>query len=288
MEKLLFTKMHGAGNDFIFIDLKINPNFEITSDRVVKLCDRRNGIGADGVIAIEDDTDFDFKMIYYNADGSTGSLCANGARCSIKFAEITSRLKNGKAKFSANGFNYSGKVLDEELIKFNLNPPKKIKYNFKIKAFNQMMNANYVDTGSPHVVVKISDILKNPNDVNSGYSSILKVPVFSIGKEIRNNNDFKPDGTNVNFINIVDEIIYIRTYERGVEDETMACGTGSVAAAVICYVTDNLKPPIKLKTFGGDLLLVNFEVDNNKVNNLSLTGPAKVVFAGSVDEKFFL
>ena len=101
-------------------------------------------------------------------------------------------------------------------------------------------------------------------------------------------DSFRPDGTNVNFINIVDEIIYIRTYERGVEDETMACGTGSVAAAVICYVTDNLKPPIKLKTFGGDLLLVNFEVDNNKVNNLSLTGPAKVVFAGSVDEKFFL
>lgn len=280
--------MHGASNDFIFIDLKTNPSFEATTEKVIKLCDRRNGIGADGVIVIEDDTDFDFKMIYYNADGSTGSLCANGARCSIKFAEITSRLKNGKAKFSANGFNYSGEVLDEELIKFNLNPPKKIKYNFKIKAFNQMMTANYADTGSPHVVVKISDILQNANDVNSGFVNILDLPVVSIGKEIRYNNDFKPDGTNVNFINIVDEIIYIRTYERGVENETFACGTGSVAAALICYVTDNLKPPIKLKTFGGDLLIVNFEVENNKVNNLSLTGPAKVVFAGSVDEKFFL
>jgi len=288
MEKLFFTKMHGASNDFIFIDLKINPAFIITSERIIKLCNRRNGIGADGVITIEDDKDSDFKMMYYNADGTTGSLCANGARCSIKFAEITNRLKNGKARFSANGFNYSGEVVNDELIKFNLNPPKKIKYNFKIKAFNQMITANFVDTGSPHVVVKISDVLKNPNDVNSGFINILDLPLVSIGKEIRYNNDFKPAGTNVNFTNIIGDIIHIRTYERGVEDETMACGTGSVAAAVICYVTDNLKPPIKLKTFGGDILLVNFEVENNKVNNLSLTGPAKVVFEGSVDEKFFL
>jgi diaminopimelate epimerase len=288
MDKLFFTKMHGASNDFIFIDLKINPAFKVTTDKVIKLCSRRNGIGADGVITIEDNADFDFKMIYYNADGSTGSLCANGARCSIKFAEITSRLRNGKARFSANGNSYSGEVVNDDLIKFNLNPPKKIKYNFKIKAFNQMITANFVDTGSPHVIIKISDVLKNSGDAKSGFTNILDMPVVSIGKEIRSNNDFKPDGTNVNFIHIVDEIIYIRTYERGVEDETFACGTGSVAAALICFVTDNLKPPIKLKTFGGDLLLVNFEVENNKVNNLSLTGPAKVVFEGSVDEKFFL
>ena len=101
-------------------------------------------------------------------------------------------------------------------------------------------------------------------------------------------NDFKPGGTNVNFIDVIDNVIHIRTYERGVEDETLACGTGSVASALICYVTDNLKPPIKLKTFGGDYLTVNFEVENQKVKNLSLTGPAKIIFEGSIDEKLFI
>ena len=288
MQKIFFKKMSGAGNDFIFFDMNQNPRLLLTPEKIRNLCDRRNGIGADGVITIEDLADYNYKMVYFNADGSTGSLCANGARCSIWFAEKTLRLKNGIAKFVSNDAEFSGEVLDDELIKFNLNSPKKIKYNFKVKAFRQMITSNFADTGSPHVVIKISDVLKDAANPNSSFKNIMDFPVFNLGREIRYSEDFKPGGTNVNFIDVIDNVIHIRTYERGVEDETLACGTGSVASALICYVSDNLKPPITLKTFGGDYLTVNFEVENQKVKNLSLTGPAKIIFEGSIDEKLFI
>ena len=288
MQKIFFKKMSGAGNDFIFFDMNQNPRLLLTPEKIRNLCDRRNGIGADGVITIEDLADYNYKMVYFNADGSTGSLCANGARCSIWFAEKTLRLKNGIAKFVSNDAEFSGEVLDDELIKFNLNSPKKIKYNFKVKAFGQMITSNFADTGSPHVVIKISDVLKDAANPNSSFKNVMDFPVFNLGREIRYSEDFKPGGTNVNFIDVIDNVIHIRTYERGVEDETLACGTGSVASAIICYVSDNLKPPITLKTFGGDYLTVNFEVENQKVKNLSLTGPAKIIFEGSIDEKLFI
>ena len=288
MQKIFFKKMSGAGNDFIFFDMNQNPRLLLTPEKIRNLCDRRNGIGADGVITIEDLADYNYKMVYFNADGSTGSLCANGARCSIWFAEKTLRLKKGIAKFVSNDAEFSGEVLDDELIKFNLNSPKKIKYNFKVKAFRQMITSNFADTGSPHVVIKISDVLKDAANPNSSFKNIMDFPVFNLGREIRYSEDFKPGGTNVNFIDVIDNVIHIRTYERGVEDETLACGTGSVASALICYVSDNLKPPITLKTFGGDYLTVNFEVENQKVKNLSLTGPAKIIFEGSIDEKLFI
>jgi diaminopimelate epimerase len=288
MQKNFFKKMSGAGNDFIFFDKNQNTGLNLTPEIIRNLCSRRNGIGADGVITIEDLSGYNYKMMYYNADGSTGSLCANGARCSIWFAEKTSRLKNGNAKFISNDAEYSGEVLENELIKFNLNSPKQIKYNFKIKAFGQMITSNFADTGSPHVVIKISDVLKDAANPKSFFTNILDFPVFNLGKEIRYCSDFKPGGTNVNFVDVIDDVIHIRTYERGVEDETLACGTGSVAAALICYVTDKLKPPIKLKTYGGDYLTVNFKVESQKVKNLSLTGPAKIIFEGSIDEKFFI
>ena len=288
MEKIYFIKMSGAGNDFIFVEKNQYPDLNFLPEQIKKLCHRRNGIGADGLIFIEDLPDYDYKMTYFNADGSKGSLCANGARCSIWFAQNSGRLKDGKARFISNDIEYSGEVVSDEHIKFNLNPPKKIKYNFKIKAYNQMITSHFTDTGSPHVVIKISDILKNAADPKSSFKNILEVPVFNLGKEIRYSSNFKPEGTNVNFIDIIDDVIHIRTYERGVEDETLACGTGSVAAALICFITDKIKPPIKLKTFGGDVLTVNFEVENEKVKNLSLTGPAKIIFKGSIDEKFFI
>jgi diaminopimelate epimerase len=288
MQKIFFKKMSGAGNDFIFIDLNQNTGLALTPEKIRNLCHRKNGIGADGVITIEDLSGYNYKMVYYNADGSTGSLCANGARCSIWFAENTTRLKNRTAKFFANGEDYSGEVLGDELIKFNLNSPKRIKYNFKIKASGQMITSNFADTGSPHVVIKISDVLKDAMNPKASFQNILEFPVFNLGREIRHSSDFKPGGTNVNFIDVIDNVIHIRTYERGVEDETLACGTGSAAAALICYITDNLKPPITLKTFGSDKLTVNFEVENQKVKNLSLTGPAKIIFEGSINQKLFI
>ncbi len=223
-------------------------------------------------------------MEYYNADGSTGSLCGNGARCAIKFANDTNRLNFGKAKFISNGENYLGDVISEELIRFCLNPPKQLKVNFKIKAGGQLINSSFINTGSPHVVIKIDDVLQDVKNISSVYRNIDEFPVFNLGREIRYHNDFSPSGTNVNFIQISDGKINIRTYERGVEDETLACGTGSVAAAYLSYLNYNLKPPIKLLTRGGDELVVNFKLVENEVSGMSLTGPAKSIYNG----EFFL
>ncbi|MHB8335890.1 MAG: diaminopimelate epimerase [Ignavibacteriaceae bacterium] len=283
MEKISFIKMSGAGNDFVVIDKNSNP-FLILNEKVIqKLCDRRNGIGADGVITISNSVDYDFEMEYFNADGSTGSLCGNGARCAIKFAESSNRIKNEKTYFLSNAVSYTGEVLDENLMKFDFNPPAKLKFNFKVKAGNQLINACFADTGSPHVVIKIEDVLKNPNDLNSNYSEIDKFPVFELGREIRYLKEFSPGGTNVNFIKIVDSKIYIRTYERGVEDETLACGTGATAAAIIAHEIDKLEAPITLITRGFDELTVDFNVENQKIKNLSLIGPAKIIFSGEIE-----
>lgn len=282
MEKISFIKMSGAGNDFVVIDKNINPALVLDKIIIRKLCDRRNGVGADGVITISNSVDYDFEMEYFNADGSTGSLCGNGARCAIKFAENSSRIKDKKAYFLSNAVPFTGEVLDENIIKFDFNPPSKLKFNFKIKASGQLMNACFADTGSPHVVIKIEDVLQNPNALRSNYSDIDKFPVFELGREIRYLKEFSPGGTNVNFIKIVDGKIYIRTYERGVEDETHACGTGATASALIAHVTDKLESPVSLITRGLDELKVNFNVENQKINNLSLTGPAKTIFSGDI------
>jgi len=275
MGKIIFTKMSGAGNDFVVIDKQRNQNFYIDEKFVQKVCDRRNGIGADGLITIEDSSDNNFIMNYFNADGSTGSLCANGARCAIRFASQSGRLNDGKADFLSNGIKYKGEVKSDSEIKFYLNSPRKIKYNFKIKADEKLFVAHFANTGSPHVIIDLSEN-------GEFFTSIEQVPVEKLGREIRYSNEFAPDGTNVNFIYVKDGVIFIRTYERGVEAETLACGTGSVAAALICYVNHKLSLPIEIIPKSNEKLFVNFDVENSKVINLSLIGPAKVIFTGEI------
>jgi diaminopimelate epimerase len=275
MKDLTFTKMSGAGNDFVFIDKKQNDWLQVNAGLIQKICDRRNGIGADGLITIEDSATHNFVMNYFNADGSTGSLCANGARCAILFASESGRLKDDKAEFISNEVEYRGEVISDSEIKFYLNPPKKIKYNFKIKAGGKLINAHFADTGSPHVVIDI-------NESEGFLTSLEKVQVEALGREIRNLPEFSPGGTNVNFVVVKDGLINIRTYERGVEAETLACGSGSVAAALICFVTKKLSVPVKIIPKSNEKLFVNFDVENSKVRNLSLTGPARVVFTGTI------
>jgi len=272
--------MSGAGNDFVIIDKSRNKNLSLKSDLISKLCNRRDGIGADGLITISNSKENDFLMEYFNADGKIGSLCGNGARCAIKYAGDSSRLKNGKANFFVNKELFTGEILNKNLVRFDLKSPGKIKLNFRIKASSQLVKSHFADTGSPHVVIEIEDVLAQPKDLNSRYRNIENFPVLEIGKEIRYNKDFSPDGTNVNFIQIKNDEISIRTFERGVENETLACGTGSVAAAVIVSAVKNLKPPIKLKTWGGDELIVDFQRLGDRFEKVSLTGPAKTVFTG--------
>ncbi|MBK6913031.1 MAG: diaminopimelate epimerase [Ignavibacteriales bacterium] len=280
MSKIIFTKMSGAGNDFVIISKDINKQLVLSQSVINKICNRRFGIGADGVITIASSSEYDFGMEYFNADGSTGTLCANGARCALKYVSENLLKNKGDFLFLSDGVQYSGEVFKNGRVKFNLNNPKNIKLNFKVKASNQLITACYADTGSPHVVVKIKDMLVDSKKPGFFYSDIRTFPVFNFGKEIRNLPEFYPSGTNVNFINIVDDKIFIRTFERGVEDETFACGTGSVASSLIASLTDGLKPPIKLITYGGDELIVNFEIIERKFKNISITGPAEIIFEG--------
>ena len=287
MENISFTKMSGAGNDFIVIDKSLNPGISFANGVINRLCDRRNGIGADGVILISSSNGYDFAMDYYNADGSTGTLCGNGARCSILFAGNSGKLKGKNVRFVSNDIEYSGEFLDNGLIKFNLNQPKDIRKDIIVKSMGSNIPASYVHTGSPHVVILFDDILEKLNDKMSE-KLFDKFPVVQIGREIRNLPEFAPGGTNVNFINIVDnKDIYIRTYERGVEDETLACGTGSVAAAVISNLKFGIKSPVALITRGKEKLIVDFKIDKENFIDLSLTGPAKEIYKGEISLNSF-
>jgi diaminopimelate epimerase len=282
MSHFNFTKMSGAGNDFILFDGKINADLHLTPQIIRNICDRRNGIGADGVLFISDLKDYAFKMEYFNADGSTGSLCGNGARCSILYGKISGRYNAGKIKFLANGNNYSGQVISGNLVEFDLQPPSEFKSNFKIKAFKQLINASYINTGSPHVVINFRDVLKDPKNPDSLYDTLDEFPVNEVGKEIRYHKDFAPEGTNVNFIDLRDDVVKIRTFERGVEDETLACGTGSTAAGIIAVLNGFIKQPVKLLVKSGAELVVDFTIENQLVQNVSLVGPAAVTFKGEL------
>lgn len=281
MKNFSFKKMSGAGNDFVLFDKTLNPELELNNEKIKKVCDRRNGIGADGVLLIAASQDYDFSMRYFNADGSLGSLCGNGARCALKYFFETDLEQKDEAVFTCEGNNFKGAKLNNGNIKFYLSEPTDLKTNFSVKAYGQLINSSYVNTGSPHVVIKIQDVLSNAKKMDSYFTSINEFPVFEIGKEIRYSPEFK-NGTNVNFIDFKDNKILIRTYERGVEDETLACGTGSVAAAVICAANYKMEPPFELAVRGGDTLVVDFERKENQFINISLSGPAIIVYSGEV------
>lgn len=274
--------MSGAGNDFILFDAKINPKLDFSKDKIAQICDRRNGIGADGILIIYRADGFDFEMKYYNADGSFGTLCGNGARCSLLYAKLNGLLSATKSRFLFSGKVFSGEICEDGNVKFNLSPPLKTKLNFKIKVAGQLVNACFADTGSPHIIIRIEDVLKNPLDLSSSYNRIDDFPVYDIGKEIRFHNDFMPEGVNVNFIQVINDKVKIRTYERGVENETLSCGTGSVASAVILFNNKLVKKPVEILAKSGEQLLVDFEFDGRFFSNVSLTGPAKIVYNGEI------
>lgn len=278
MQKISFAKMSGAGNDFILLYKDSHPDLVLSNDLVQRLCNRHNGIGADGIITISGSNDYDFEMEYFNADGSTGSLCGNGARCALTYAARVFRLQN-EVRFLSNGTEYRGEILDNS-VRFYFNTPGNLKRNFKVKAARQLITADYINTGSPHVIIYMNEILKDPAKPASGYLELNEIPVYDTGREIRYLPEFMPEGTNVNFVKISGGKLHIRTYERGVEDETLACGTGSAAAALISFFRGELKPPITVSTFGGDELIVDFKFEDKTIKGLSLKGPVKTTFTG--------
>lgn len=284
MRYLNFCKVNGAGNDFILIDLISGGDFSLTREEIIHLCDRRKGIGADGILILYPAQNAGFFVDFYNADGSSGSLCGNGARCIILYAFQQGMALNGEIKFQFGEKIYRGELPSDGYPVFYLNRPSRLKKGFKIKARNSLFTAHFCDTGSPHLIVNIEDVPVDSGYPGKTFSDPADFPVDELGRELRYHPDFAPQGINVNFIKFIDEHnLIIRTWERGVEGETDACGTGSTAAAIIMFALGKVTPPVKLLTKSGDTLIINFEIIDNKLENLSLTGPAEINFRGTVE-----
>jgi diaminopimelate epimerase len=253
--ELEFTKYHGAGNDFILIDNR-EQDFPKNTINFQRICDRHFGIGADGVILIEKHPDLDFTMLYYNPDG-TQSLCGNGSRCGFHFAR-TLGLAGDDSIFMASDGVHQAK-LDNGLIQFNIRP---------VAGIETLTDGYFLDTGSPHFV-KLVDRLDN-------------VDVMSEGKKLRYDPRFsRHNGANVNFAQLLPDRVLMRTYERGVENETLSCGTGTVAVALV-VATLGRQSPVTIEARGG-VLEVRFEqTASGGFDNIWLCGPALPVFKGSI------
>jgi diaminopimelate epimerase len=264
-----FIKATASGNDFVIID---NRDYSIKeySNFVVTACNRKFGIGADGVIFIENDADSDFLMKYFNADGFEGSFCGNGARCSAKF--MSKILNKNFVKFKAVGKLYSADVCEKNVKLYLPDLQKDIKkYNFDFTDCN--IKADFIDTGSPHIVIFEEDI--------SNQKGFEYIDVYHLGRAIRYHQTLAPGGANINFVKKVNNnSIKVRTYERGVEDETLACGTGSIASAILFSSISSAKPPISVFTQGGEKFKVDFKLSIDEVSNLLLEGSAIMVFEG--------
>jgi len=273
--KIPFTKMSGAGNDFVVVD---NRN-DIITDRVkfaIASCNRRLGIGADGLLLLEKSSKADFLMRYYNADGSDGGMCGNGGRCIAKFAYELGVVKKEIFTFIALDYVYEAQRISAELYELKMKTPSGKKLSQKINVNGHSLTANFIDTGSPNCVIFL--------DENLELSSMDKVNVFGLGREIRYHNVYQPKGVNVNFVSIEGaSSIKVRTYERGVEDETLACGTGSIASAVVSAMRNNWSGPVTVNVRSGEDLEIAFDRSADAFTNIRLKGSAKVTFIGEYE-----
>jgi len=258
--KISFSKYHGTGNDFIIIDNK-NNSIQLTTQQINFLCNRRFGIGADGLMFLQQAKDYDFEMKYFNADGKEGSMCGNGGRCIVQFAFDNGIIKDNYQFIAIDGVHEA---------KFNDAKTIQLKMQDVLQVEQRIDNSFVLNTGSPHYIKQISS-LQNFNIVEQG-------------KLIRYNNEFKENGINVNFVQLLnDNTINVRTYERGVEDETLSCGTGVTASALVFAYNQKGFNQINIKTLGGNLS-VSFEKENNHTyKNIWLCGSATFVYNGVIE-----
>ena len=255
-----FNKYQGTGNDFILLDNRENKYNTINKQQVAFLCNRHFGIGADGLMLLNNKEGYDFEMKYYNADGGEGSMCGNGARCIVQFA---SKLGIRKTMYHFTAFD------GEHEAEIDINGLVRLKMN-EVNKVETFINHFVVNTGSPHFVKYSGDV--------------TNMDVKTAGKNIRYSKEFAEEGINVNFIETLDDDkIYVRTYERGVEDETLSCGTGVTASALIAAHNDNGFNHVKVKTQGGNLSVEFDKKDENHFENIWLIGPATFVFKGEIE-----
>ncbi len=272
MKKIKFTKMSASGNDFIVIDNRKKQISDVSSQMsefVRKVCQRKMGIGADGVLLIEESSEVNFKMRIFNPDGGEVEMCGNGARCIALWAK--SKIKNQKSKIEieTKAGVLEAEVVSDDRVKIKMGNPANPKLNFKLSVDNKEYEVHSINTGVPHVVLFVEDL--------------EAARVTELGEKIRHHQEFAPEGTNANFIKVRDEnSLDIRTYERGVEDETLACGTGACASAIVSHLLGRTKAPTKMYTKSGSILTVYFDSSDSKISNLYLEGDAAVIYEGEI------
>lgn len=269
-KKIIFHKYVGAGNDFIIIDNRDNSFFRgrERENIIERICKRRLHIGADGVLLMEKSDKADFKMRYYNADGKEAETCGNGSRCIAKFAYSIGAAKEDMTFETMAGI-YSA-LVEKGRVVVSLTDAKNLQLDLLIAIEGYNGKAHFINIGVPHVVVILEDI--------------EKINVIKLGSLIRYYDLFKPDGANANFVQIIDNNnIKIRTYERGVEDETLSCGTGSVSSSIISAHLDLVKPPVNVHTRDKNILFVDFKLTDTGGTRIKLGGEARLVFKGEME-----
>ncbi|NOR87603.1 MAG: diaminopimelate epimerase [Bacteroidales bacterium] len=259
-----FYKYHGAGNDFIIFN-SLKEDIELTESQIKHLCNRHKGIGADGLMLLLKSEKFDFEMKYYNSNGKEGSMCGNGGRCIISFA-YDMGIKKERYSFLAVDGEHQGRILE------NQGSEKMIELQMSDVSEVQEVNGQYViDTGSPHYL--------------DFQDQVERIDVFKEGKRIRNSDSFVKEGINVNFIQENKNKLFVRTYERGVENETLACGTGVTAAAMAASIRQGFKyQDFDIETLGGQLNVRFKTNDGTHFHQVFLSGPATFVFQGSIQK----
>lgn len=257
--KINFVKYQGTGNDFIMIDDR-QEQFQDNIEIIPSLCDRRKGIGADGLILIREHDELDFQMIYYNADGSQ-SMCGNGSRCAVNYANSLGMIKGKKTHFLSTDGPHIAFLTDQKNVELQLTDVS------EVLSYND--EEVFIDTGSPHHIRFVDDV--------------KSYDVYQNGKSIREDSKKYPNGTNVNFVEVTGpQSIYVRTFERGVEDETLSCGTGVTAASLAANLK-NIASPVNIETLGGSLKVKFDREKNDNFKNVFLIGPAEKVFDGQIE-----
>lgn len=271
MKTINFMKISAAGNDFVLIDNRMKIIKGSLSLLAEKLCDRRRSIGGDGLLLLQKSNKADFQMLYFNSDGSRASMCGNGARAITRFANLIGAAK-GNIKFITDAGLIQAKI-NGESIAVNLSNPHSYRPEVNVLVAGKKLKCAYVNTGVPHVVVFV------PNVEN--------INVAELGSALRFHKAFAPEGANVNFVQVKNNQLIVRTYERGVEGETLACGTGVSASSLVSVLQKKVKQPVSSIVRSGDKLTVSFDITENDLKhpakNLWLHGPAVVSFTGSIN-----
>ncbi|WP_181304526.1 diaminopimelate epimerase [Rufibacter sp. XAAS-G3-1] len=253
--EVTFYKYQGTGNDFVVLDNRTQA-IQLSQEQVAFLCDRRKGVGADGLMLLQPREGYDFEMVYYNADGRPSSMCGNGGRCLVAFAQHLGVVEDQAYFIAADGPHQA--FLKDGLVHLQMKD---------VDAVEDLAEAVFLDTGSPHYVKQVN--------------ALANVDVFSEGRAVRYSDRFKAEGTNVNFVeHLPENKLFVRTYERGVEDETFSCGTG-VTACALAASRAGYESPVHIKVLGGELQ-VSFEREGSGFRNVFLIGPAVQVFKGEI------